>query len=501
MARASISQEKFNARELMLTGDVMRMQRVQSRDLQNLLGGGSAGGDGLPIASFASPCTLTPNTGAGTWVMQLQGATALGYFPSDVSLTADDSPYELARWATQNLTFGVPSGSDRIDLVVATPGMTDTDLQARSILVDPVARTITLQNVNKTSNPVATIAIVAGTPSGGPVAPAVPAGAIPLFEVYVPSAAVNANNLSPIQRCWRRAPFPWSTMSGVMTGCHLRWDLSIDVNAGGTSTVTLVGANHRVLIDGELVDFPTLAQVAVAQDAGASSPFAAAAGGSDKPYYFYLVGGRHAPQGTWTGLGMVPVTIIESLTPPDPDNYGRPTAPLTTPLRGAAPIEACVYIGLGFVLATTTRRRGCIMGPEFVKIVGAESAGALSLTKTGAGSEALGTIGAKPALSTRVQGVLRLTAASGSAIAAMIPDRGDGAGAAPEPTTTYIFEAPQVRSVGAASVSEGTVEFVFNPANPKIWTGGTASSLATSDLIQFYPSSYDHRVARIASHG
>lgn len=500
MGGASFSRVKFNAREIALSSDEIRAEALASRELQNVLAAGSADSAGIPFSCLLNPPTLASAAG---FTMALGAGSAMFYFPTDVSLTVDDSPFEVVRWAAvPGLAFATPDGANpRIDLIVATPAMADADLVSRNILIDPVLRTIAAQNVNKTTNPLSTISVVTGTPAAGPVAPAVPAGKVALYEVYVPAAAPNSTTFSSAQRLWRRAPFPWSTASGIMTGCHLRWDLTVDVNAGGTSTVTLVGLNHRVIIDGELVDFATLNQTAVAQDAGAANPFSVVAGGSDKPYYLYLVGGRHAPQGTWNGSTLVPLTIVESLTPPDLDNYGRPTSPLTTPLRGAAPVEACVYIGLGFVLATTTRRRACIMGPEFVKIVGAESAGALSLTKTGAGSEVFGTIGAKPTLSTRVQGVLKMTAASASAVATMIPDRGDGAGAAPEPTVAYLFEGPQVKSTGAPSSVSGSVEFTFNPANAKIWTGGTGSNLATSDLIQFYPNSYDHRAARIASRG
>ena len=64
-----------------------------------------------------------------------------------------------------------------------------------------------------------------------------------------------------------------------------------------SSQISVNGLLHRVVIDGELIEAASLFAIAIAQDAGAANPFAAAAGASDKPYFVYAVGGRH-------GLGM-----------------------------------------------------------------------------------------------------------------------------------------------------------------------------------------------------
>ncbi len=83
-----------------------------------------------------------------------------------------------------------------------------------------------------------------------------------------------------------------------------------------------------------------------------NNPFGSSAGASDKPYYIFAVGGRHAPQGAFgggPGFG-VPFALVESLTPPNMGT-GKPTSAITTP-RGTTTIDGAVYCGLGFVVGT-----------------------------------------------------------------------------------------------------------------------------------------------------
>lgn len=495
MGGAPFSREKINAREIALSSDENRSYQLWSRELQNVLAAGSADPVGVPFSCALSALSLTFTSG---FQMQLADGDAFFYFPTDPSLTVDDSPYEVLRWrSVAPLAFATPDGTNpRIDLVVAQPASADADLVSRNILVDPTLRTINSQSVFKTSNPTSIITVVTGTPAGSPVPPAVPAGKCALFEVLVPAAAPSAATFGPSPRLFRRAPFPWSVLSGIIKGCRLNWDLNVDITVA-SSTISLSGGTCVVCIDGEVIDCSSLTGLAVTQDA-ANNPFSVAAGASDKPYYIYLVGGRHAPQGTIGAFGFIPIAIIESLTPPNADT-NQPNSPLTT-ARGSAPIPAATYIGVGFVVAGTTRRRPCIMGDEMTEIVGSDFGGFLGLAKTGTGPEALGIPGSKPTISRRVVGQLGLGAASVSGEIHLHPDRGDGVAASPTSLGVgSLGVSPSIKTQVAGKSIIQNVTFFFNPANATIWVAGV--SINTGDVIQFYPMAYDHRVRRFGSLG
>lgn len=495
MGGTPFSRVKFNARETALTSDQVRAERLASRELQNVLAMDGADENGVPFSCALSALNLVSTAG---FTMTLADGDALFYYPTDPGLTVDDSPFEVLRWrSVPALTFATPDATNpRIDLVVAQPGSTDVDLVSRNILVDPVARTIAANNVFKTTNPTATITVVTGTPGATPAPPAVPAGKAALYEVYVPAAAGSSATFSPVQRLWRRAAFPYSIASGLIAGFSLVWDLSVDFST--TSAIMQVnGIVHKVVIDGEVLSFARLLPLPVTQDSTAN-PFGVAAGASDKPYYVYAVGGRHSPQGTFSSGVFSPVAIVESTVPPDLDSYGRPSSPITPP-RGAATQFGAVYIGLGFVVNSSTRRRACIMDGDMTHIIGADFGGILALTKTGTGIEALGTgvLGSKPSVSQRVRGRISLVAAAAGAHVALLNDRGDGGGAFPNAASVLTYVTPRARTQVAAQLGDAVGDFIFNPFNPKIWIGG--SSLATSDSISFVATGYDHRVVRLVA--
>lgn len=490
MGGSSFSRVKINAREIALSADQIRTEQLLDREVQNLLGWGSADAGGTPFSALLRPLTLTPI--AATFTMTLSDGDAFYYNPTDVSLTVDDSPYEVIRWRSlAPLTFATPDATNpRIDLVVATPGMVDTDLASRNILVDPSARTISAQNVNKTSNPTSAIAVVTGTPAGSPVPPAVPAGAVALLEVLVPAAAPDSGTFFPLPRLSRRAEYPWSTASGIISGCRLGWDLTVDA-ASASTTLSMAAGTNLLMIDGEVLDVSSFIPFAAVPDTS-NNPFGASPS-SDLPYYVYAVGGRHSPQGTAVLGGLVPIALIESLTPPDLGNYGRPTASLVTP-RGTAPAAACVYVGIGYVQGGTTHRKPCIMDDEWVYIVGADS-GFTSHTLVGTGVQALGTLASRPSISRKVLGIMEVNATALAEVH-LHPDRGDGAGAAPTSVGSLALNVgPVVKSQVAGITAFANVVFFFNPANPKIWIGG--SNLTNGDSIGISAQAYDHRVGRI----
>jgi hypothetical protein len=494
MGGSGFSREKYNAREQYLTADNNRLQALASRDLQNLLADASSDATGAPISGLSGPCSLTGIP--STYLMALSAAQALVYNPSDSSLTADDSAYEVARWAAANLTFANPSGANpRIDLVVVTPAMVDTDSQSRTVLVDPVARTVTPQNVFKTTNPQATVAVVTGTPASSPVPPAVPAGAFALFEVFVPTSASDSTAFGVCPRMFRRAPFPWSAQSGILSGFTPQWDLSVDPTT--TDSTISFGAldDCKVLIDGEVLE--TLGvTLEVFQDAGANNPFASAAAAHwHKPYYLYAVGGRHCPQ-RGTALG-APVVIVESTIPPFATT-GHPTSAITTP-RGKTTQLGAVYIGLGFVYANTTRRLACVMDGEFTDTSGNNATGIGILTHVAgsAGVEAFD-VNAPPVvplISSRVK-VQFFPPPTVVNTSQAYPDNGLGTG--PVPGFSGALDAGQMvpaatstTGAGGQGVANGILS--VNPSAPKFWVAVNAGSGTSLLVLQ----GFEHKVRRL----
>lgn len=492
MSGIGTSREKINARETVLSSDFNRMQSLASRDLQNLLADASADVGGTPITGLSGPCSLVGVI--ATFTMTLQAAQALCWNPGDSSLTVDDSDYELARWAQTVLTFGGPSGNPRIDLVVVTPAAVDTDQQSRNVLIDPVARTITPQSVFKTTNPVATLAVVAGTPGTSPVPPAVPAGAFALFEVYVPTGASDATGFSVVPRMFRRAPFPWSNFSGIVSGFVPQWDLSVNP-ATTSSTISFDALSDcKVVIDGEVIE--TLGvSLEVFQDAGSANPFASAAPTHwHKPYFLYACGGRHAPQ-----KGPVlsaPVIIVESTTPPFPST-GRPTAAITT-ARGVAPVNACVYIGLGFANANTSFRLPCVMDEEFTNVLATSVVGNVNALTHVAGSAAFEAFdGNAPPVVPSVSTLVRAGLVSGVTLSNGVfaaPD--NGAGTAPVigySGSGYVGQLPAAQTVtGPVQIASAGVLSV-NPAAPKFWVSSNAGAGTNALVI----TGFEHKVRRL----
>lgn len=495
MGGTKFSQEQLNAREVLVSSDITRLQNLASRDQQDLLGDGSSDGT-VPVSAFSGPCSLLGI--ASTYQMTLAAAQAFFYNPTDSSLTVDDSPFEVVRWPSQALTFGNPAGSPRIDLVVATPAMVSADSQSRNILVDPVARTVTPQNVFKTNNPQATIAVVAGTPGGSPVPPAVPAGAVALFEVWVPTGAADATTFGVIPRLSRRAPFPWSTVSRIVSGLYLQWDRTVNpATTPSTVSIGFFGARHRILIDGELID--TMAVPTVTQDAGANNPFASAAPSTnDATYYYYAVGGRHCPQGSYdsthgTGnAGGCPIAIVESLIAPNPST-GQPLTAITGP-RGATTIAGAVYIGLGFVVANTTFRRACIMTDEFTIAMAQLESQVHVLAGTGyEGPIALVT---RPNISSKALVQLSITTFSGGAArgATVVPD--NGAGAAVLGFTGSLGVAITPAMPPSSPIASAIVVLPMQTeSNTNFWV----STGNASDTVGLHVIGWAHEVNRIAA--
>jgi hypothetical protein len=483
--------EILNAREVDLSGDLMRLQLLASSEIQDTLGADGSDSGGTPITARLGALAITGV--AATFTMTLAAAGALFYDPTDVTLTADDSAFKLVRWVLQTLTFANPDGANpRIDLVVATPTMVSTDPQTRNILTDPTTRAFAPQTVNKTIKPQAVITVIPGTPGATPVPPALPAQKMAIAEVYVPAAAADATAFAVTPRIWRRAGFPWSTLSGVIAGpCRLLWDLSADP-AVGSSTMLAPPATStnplRLLINGEVVEVTHIA--GVSQDAGGNNPFGAAAPAShDLPYYIYAVGGRASPQNTGTGSARAPIAVVESLV--FPLGNGVPSAAITPP-RGAATTSA-VLIGIGFVVANTTFRRACIMTDDMVLSMG--SLELQNLTTTTASSS----LASRPIWSSKVRADITFSTLAGGIsprILSLVMDEGDLAAPAPGMVGTL---PSGFATVALASSTFQHVSGVILPVPAR--TGGGSSywiHSSSADVGSLEVLGYNHGVKRIA---
>ena len=355
-----------SAREQILSTDLNRIGNLAGRELMDAAQSRSVRAD------FYAPGTNTfddftavskvaqaiPLSGL-TKVPSLDGIAAQfdmnigageGQMPSTPA-NPDISGYELLRWDAQTVAWplgGTPDATNpKICLIVATPADVLTDVLSRNILLDPSTRTVSPQNVYKTSNPVATLSVVVGTAAAAPVAPAVPAGALAVFEVYVPPLVADSTFFLPVRRAWRQIEFPGTSQHGIVKGCVPF------VGAGFAAPILLTVANqpHRIVIDGELLTFAVTPSSWLQVDGDVAAPPVAAPGGNDAPAYLYLCGGRNFPHLNYkmvsAAVTPVPVTFIASLTPPDSLGYPTASLAIATPSR-TFPRAACCYVGLYF---------------------------------------------------------------------------------------------------------------------------------------------------------
>lgn len=360
MGGSTFSRVKFNAREIMLSADSVREERLFSRDVQEEFAQQGSDSTGGPISALDKPLSLLGI--AATFTMTLGANRGFFYDATFPGLDADDSTYLTLRWAQQVLTIAAPDATNpRIDLVVATPTMVDTDSQSRNILVDPVLRTITPQNVNKTSNPVSTITVITGTPGATPAVPALPAHQAAVAEVYVPAAVADATSFQVGPRLWRKMMAPGGLMNGPLVGCDMYCSNPNVDPATTDATYSLFSNLHKCFIDGELVEFVGH-NLATSVDA-TGNPFSGAApAGSSKPYFVYLCGGRNLPQGGFAFTIFNPAVLVESTVSPDED--GHPNTLITTP-RGTT-IKGAIHIATLFVFRNTTKRQVCYMANGWV---------------------------------------------------------------------------------------------------------------------------------------
>jgi hypothetical protein len=216
------------------------------------------------------------------------------------------------------------------------------------------------------------VRVIKGTPHTWPAnvpPPSIPTGWAPLMEVLALPGTTDTSTWPMVRRGFRRAPFPFTELTGVLQGCKLNW---LWPGLAVTPSLYVSSDVNKILFNGELVEFnnhgmdaalPSLPRFPVSQDP-LHSPFAAAAGLQHNPYYIYAC--RKQFRVTASLEGTVPseatnVDIIESLAFHNP-NTGHPQGPLSGQHGPIAPEDA-ILIGVGWVQAGTTNRVAVTLGP------------------------------------------------------------------------------------------------------------------------------------------
>lgn len=470
-----------NALEQVLSGDVDRLQYLASREIQNLLAGYGADNAGAPVSGIvgAAP-TLTPAAG---FAVDLSAGS--GFFQDATGVGADDSAFQVLRWpaALAALDFSGPSGNDRIDLVVATPGQQSTDAQVRNILQNPVTRTVVPAVVDKTLNPLSTIAIVTGTPGVTPSPPAVPSGKVALFEVYVPSTAASSADLIVISRLFRLVMGAHARLTGVLAGAAIEWV----IGTGNKKPYMAAEANCKILIDGELLDFtvPGTLLASVGDGNASNNPYtqANASATASRPFYLYAVGGRASPQGSFStvvGNG-APIALVASLVAPNL-RTGKPSAVITAP-RGAPTTSAC-YVGMGFTYPTVIDPTGldsqaCVSDAGWVTGAVAAVEGQLGI------SAGAFTMGSRPPFATRARLAMFYKATAAGQSASIAPNIG-GSGGAP-------FLVAEVQAANQEGFATG--DMAFRSTAPQLWINESGTPAAGYPSL--YVIGYPHHVPRL----
>jgi hypothetical protein len=412
-----------------------------------------------PIAGL----TQEPSINGGAGVFDV----AVGAGEADLPFTSqspDLSDYQILRWPQQLVTWptsGAPDPSNpRICTIVATPGDAMADLTSRNILVDPNTRLTSPENVFKTINPLATLSVVVGLAAATPVAAAIPAGTLALFDVYVPAGVTDSTYYLFTRRAWRKIEFPGTSQHGILKGCVPQL---ISPSARGLSP-----GIHRVVVDGELLTF-SLGSTYLPIIAESTHPAGSAPANNDKPTYLYLCGGRNQPVVTraFPGTTIAPMYLIETTVAPDPLGYPQADLALATPAV-TFPRAACVFVGCGFIAANGTAGAPCFYVDDWVYaaaniVTGSHSTRAFCepLETSGTG----GGLASQPACSTAV--LLGLVADGGSGTIS------DGGG--------VILDSTQARLSGPALIAL---------PNSITWT-------VASGTIRPSPVAYNMNVPRI----
>ncbi len=434
--------------------------------------------DGAPISGL----DVLPTYAAGSGFNSAVGAGS-GFLYTSVGIGAGESTYRTIAWAGQSVLHSNPDpSSPRYDAITVTPAPFGT---------------------------ASVLAVVTGTPSTTPLAPAIPSGSAALFYVYVGNAVADATHFRACRGLGRRVGYPWSGMSAIVAGCELSWNYTADPSAAPADifvgAADQTGTNftlNRLLIDGEAIEWAgylSNTTNGVVSDSTAD-PFGTAASGSfDTPYYIYAVGGRHNPMPCNTGTGILnPITVCESTVPPNPKT-GKPTGNLTVNGVTVSP-NGAVYIGLGFVALDTQFRRGCLMDGEMTHSLMPMQQ--ITHAFTTAGREDAGTFtgGCQPAISTKMRVSLAGVTASGinTQFALYIADH-------PTPTTPFSPYGPGfiMLAIGGGGSVPTAFEYLdinFTPRQgAEIWVLSEPATGSAYGVLVIGARAFNHRVRRIVA--
>ena len=369
---------QFSSREQLLSSDLNRMGKlasnvVQSRDLgmggidpsRNAITGlFDSAGIGAAINGAVQPGTITGL--AATFNV------TVGAFTVDAPVPASEPEgvdYQVIKWQGGVLTWPVAAAPDainpRIVTIYATPEMTDANVGSRNVLVDPIARTVATQNIPKTKVPVVSaLGVAIGVAANPPLPPALPFGAVGVWDVLIPAAVVNSLAFKFIRRTWPRIEYPISSFHGVLQGCRPTWSVG---DESSTHIPRIDGTPiSRVVIDGELIYHKGDQPIARADTANTPT---AVGKTYDVPFYLYLCGGRNFPGGmasSFVGGVTSPCPFILMASKTVPDVYGRASADLVDAVYGTVPRGSCVYVGIGFSIAGTTLYKSCFIDGDWV---------------------------------------------------------------------------------------------------------------------------------------
>src|SRR5882672_5902291 len=123
----------WTAREEILATDLMRVQQLWSKALQDEIKYGSADSAGAGINFLSRVPSWAPIGGTNTVTL----GPGRAFVASSSGVGADDSDYQVAEWPSGVLSFTAADGTNpRIDLVVVTPATAQQDLDARNVLRD-----------------------------------------------------------------------------------------------------------------------------------------------------------------------------------------------------------------------------------------------------------------------------------------------------------------------------------------------------------------------------
>ena len=369
MPATTFTLEQQNAREQVLSTDINRLGKLASREAQNLLLNASRRDDftdtaGAPLRGVTGGIVERADVlgtiagSAGSYNVNVGAGQA---FMDITAPDVDSSDYSVVRWDNTVITSIAPdAGTFRVDLIVATPAMVTADLQSRNILVDPVLRTVTPANVYKTSNPLATLSVVTGTP-GDSSAPAVPGGSVALWEVISYNTDADSTTYRFIPRIWRRVE-SFSSCHAILENC-VPADGGVHLESVSDPPALAYGKVHRAIIDGEVICAPLVAAFSVpaTPDTNNNPVTAGIDAAKDVFCYLYLCGGRHAPQ-NGVGVADTPLRLVASLTAP---SGGRASAALA--ISGVTVAKAgTLYCGVWFIASATHNYKSCKIVGDWV---------------------------------------------------------------------------------------------------------------------------------------